>query len=31
MIVILRELADKIKNGEIVINVPLEEDYTFGE
>lgn len=31
MIVILRELADKIKNGEIVITVPLEADYVFGQ
>jgi len=29
MITILRELADKIKNGEIVVDVPLEENYTF--
>ena len=31
MIVILRELAEKIRSGELVVTVPLEEDYIFGE
>ncbi len=31
MIVILRELAEKIRTGELIVDCPLEEEYIFGE